>query len=148
VGYSAGANKALKMSRELGEQGIAVDKLVLLEASDGGRVPGNVRECVNIYYPQPWGRLVPYFGGGRVIADTAATHVVNYNVRDFNDGRYDGEEFGALTANPFIQDKMVDEVMVAFEEQGDDMEASLEDGVEMMTFPVEFQQDVPPPAEE
>jgi hypothetical protein len=149
VGYSKGADKALEMSRELGERGIAVDKLVLLEAADGGRVPCNVRECVNIYYPQPWGKVIPYFGGGRVLAENAATHVVNYNVRDFNDGRYDGEECTALTANPFIQDKMVEEVMVAFEENGDEMEFPLEDaGDETMTYPVSFPQDVPPPAEE
>lgn len=149
VGYSTGADKALEMSRQLGQRGIPVDKLVLLEASDGGRVPGNVRECVNIYYPQPWSRVVPYFGGGRVIADNADTRLVNYNLRDFNDGRYDGDNFVPLTANPFIQDKMVDEVMVAFEPQADEMDLPYEDeSGRTTTITSSLPQQVPPPAED
>lgn len=115
VGYSSGADKALSVSRQLAQRGIPVDKLVLLEAPPGGRVSGNVRECVNIYKPQPWSKVFPYFSGSQVMAESSATQLVNYNVREFNDGRYDGDDHFTLTANPFIQDMMIDEVMTAFE---------------------------------
>jgi len=126
VGYGNGADKALAVSRQLGQRGIAVDKLVLLDPSGGGRVSGNVRECVNIYNPQPWGGVMPYFTGARVLAENAATHLVNYNVQDFNDGRYDGDDYFMLAANPFIQDKMIDEVMVALDDEPSEEESPYE----------------------
>jgi hypothetical protein len=115
VGYSAGANAAISLSRRLGERGIDVDKLVLLEATTGERVPGNVVACFNIYKSQPWYDIVPAFGGIPVEKESAATTLVNYNVRDYNDGRFDWENHLTLAANPFIQDLLVDEVLVAFE---------------------------------
>jgi hypothetical protein len=136
VGYSNGADKAMEMSRQLGQHGILVDKLVLLEPSDGGRVPANVRDCINIYKPQPWGEVFPYLSGARVIVDNAKTHLVNYNLREFNDGRYDGDYYLTYTTNPFIQDMytttpfiqdmMIDDVMVAFEPRLDEMEMPYE----------------------
>ena len=89
VGYSAGANAAISLSRELGERGIDVDKLVLLEATTSENVPGNVVACFNIYKTQPWYDVVPVFGGIPVSRESVATTVVNYNVRDYNDGRFD-----------------------------------------------------------
>ncbi|HEY2252606.1 MAG TPA: hypothetical protein VGH74_16145 [Planctomycetaceae bacterium] len=115
VGYSSGANAAISLSRRLGEKGIDVDKLVLLEATTGERVPGNVVACFNIYKTQPWYDIVPAFGGIPVSKESAATTLVNYNVRDYNDGRFDWENHLTLAANPFIQDLLLDEVLVAFE---------------------------------
>ena len=115
VGYSAGANAAISLSRRLGERGIDVDKLVLLEATTSERVPGNVRVCFNIYKAQPWYDLYPAFGGIPVSRESVATTLENYNVRDFNDGRFDWENHLTLAANPDIQDLMLDEVLLAFE---------------------------------
>ncbi len=115
VGYSAGANAAISLSRQLGERGIEVDKLVLLEATSSEKVPGNVVACFNIYKTQPWYDFIPAFGGFPVARESAATTLVNYNVRDYNDGRYDWENHLTLAANPHIQDLILDEVLVAFE---------------------------------
>ena len=121
VGYSAGADKALRVARRLGQCGIAVDKLVLLEASINGRVPGNVTECVNIYKSQPWNEYFPYFRGCSVVAESADTRLVNYNVRDYNDGRYDWDNHLTLTFNPYVRDLLFDEVMAGVEgESGPD----------------------------
>src|SRR5262245_3694499 len=122
VGYGTGANRALSVARQLGARGIPVDKLVLLEPSEGGRVPPNVQECVNIYKPQPWSEIIPYFSGAHILAESGATRLVNYNVREFNDGRYDGDNHFTLTANPFIRNLIIDEVMVAFEHREDEVE--------------------------
>ncbi len=115
VGYSAGADKALLVSRRLGQRGIVVDKLVLVEAHEGGHVPANVRECLNIYKPQPWSNWCSLFTGCTVEAENPATQLVNYNIREFDDGRYDGDNHFTLPANPYLQDLMVDEVLAAFE---------------------------------
>jgi len=115
VGYSSGANAAISMSRMLGEKGIEVNKLVLLEATTGEKVPDNVVSCFNIYKSQPWYDVIPAFGGIPVQKESPATTLVNYNVRDYNDGRFDWENHLTLAANPFIQDMILDEVLVAFE---------------------------------
>jgi pimeloyl-ACP methyl ester carboxylesterase len=115
VGYSAGANAAISLSRRLGERGINVDKLVLLEPTTGEKVPGNVVTCFNIYKSQPWYDVVPAFGGIPVSKENPATTLVNYNLRDYNDGRFDWENHLTLAANPHIQDLILDEVLVAFE---------------------------------
>ncbi len=113
VGYSKGAGAALQFSRLMDQRHIDVDKLVLLEVGEESRVPANVRECINIYKPEPWNRFIPYFTGYPVIADSAESVVRNYNVRDYNDGRYEWDSHVTLTANPYIQDLMIDEVLLA-----------------------------------
>lgn len=115
VGYSCGADKALVVSRRLGQRGIVVDKLVLVEAHEGGRVPGNVRECLNIFKPQPWCEWCSFFSGCTVLAENPATQLVNYDIREYNDGRYDGDNHFTLTANPYLQDLMLDEILAPFE---------------------------------
>jgi hypothetical protein len=115
VGYSTGADKALLVSRRLGECGITVDKLVLLEASAHGCVPGNVTECVNIYKSQAGTEFFPFFRGCTVVAESADTRLVNYNVRDYNDGRYDWDNHFTLTFNPYVREMMFDEVMAGVE---------------------------------
>lgn len=124
VGYSCGADKALVVSRRLGQRGIVVDKLVLVEAHEGGRVPGNVRECLNIFKPQPWCEWCSWYSGCPVLAENPATQLVNYDIREYNDGRYDGDNHFTLTANPYLQDLMLDEILAPFEPE-------VEDGVEM-----------------
>lgn len=115
VGYGAGANAAISLSRSLGERGIDVEKLVLLETTSDEKVPSNVHVCFNIYKSQPWYDVLPAFGGFPVSKESGTTTLVNYNVRDYNDGRFDWENHLTLAANPFIQDLMLDEVLVAFE---------------------------------
>jgi hypothetical protein len=115
VGYSAGADKALLVSRRLGERGIEVDKLILIEPSRKGCVSANVRECINIYKPQLWTEYVPFFRGCQVTAENPSTLLLNYDVRDYNDGRYDWDNHFTLTMNPYVRDLMIDEVLSAID---------------------------------
>jgi pimeloyl-ACP methyl ester carboxylesterase len=116
VGYSSGAGAAMLLSRKLGERGIDVDKLVLVEAADTMRVPGNVHECFNVYKSQPWSGVKPVFRGDPLAIESQATTLVNYNLREYNDGRYDWDSHLTLTANPYVQDLIIDQVLTAFEE--------------------------------
>jgi pimeloyl-ACP methyl ester carboxylesterase len=113
VGYSAGANAALSLSDRLGARGIEVDKLVLVEATESRRVPQNVHSCLNIYKSQPWGEYVPFLVGRPLEAAGAPTDLVNYDVREYNDGRFDWENHLTLAANPHVQDLIIDEVVEA-----------------------------------
>lgn len=156
VGYSAGANAAISLSERLGERGIEVDKLVLVEAGDTKRIPQNVHACFNIYKSQPWGDYVPVFAGQPVRPASPATEVVNYDVREFNDGRFDWDNHLTLAANPHVQDLMIDEVLVAFEagetgempvgEEGPAEEAPAEDG-DGGAGRASISQSIPPPAQ-
>ena len=144
VGYCAGADKAILLSRGLRERGITVDKLVLLETSNECSVPGNVNQCVNIYKPQPWDDIMPLFSGRPVSAESPETVVSNYNVRDHNDGRYDWDNYFTLTTNPYIQEMMVDEVVTALDETPEQEEITSQGGRDSpATAEV-----VPPPADD
>jgi hypothetical protein len=57
VGHSRGARHAVDTARQLEKAGIAVDLLVCLDASLLPKVPGNVRQALNVYMSQP--RLYP-----------------------------------------------------------------------------------------
>jgi hypothetical protein len=113
VGYSAGANAALSLSDRLGARGIEVDTLVLVEATESRRVPMNVHSCLNIYKSQPWGEYVPILAGQPLEAAGPTTDLVNYDVREYNDGRFDWENHLTLAANPHVQDLIIDEVVEA-----------------------------------
>jgi pimeloyl-ACP methyl ester carboxylesterase len=116
VGYSSGAGAAMLLSRRLGERGIDVDKLVLLEAADSMRVPGNVHQCFNVYKSQPWSEVKPIFRGDPLAVESPATMLVNYDLREYNDGRFDWDGHLTLTANPYVQDLVIDEILTAFDE--------------------------------
>jgi hypothetical protein len=116
VGYSAGANAAVSLSERLGTRGIDVDKLVLVEASDSKRVPQNVHACLNIYKSEPWGEQLRVLAGHPLEAQSSATELFNYDIREYNDGRFDWENHLTLVANPHVQDLMIEEVLATFEE--------------------------------
>jgi hypothetical protein len=142
VGYSSGADKAIVLSRSLQERGITVNKLVLLEATSETSIPGNVSECVNIYKPQPWDGVIPVFRGCPVTAESPATIVSNYNVREYNDGRYDWDNHFTLTTNPYVQDLIIDEVVAGLEgaPKQDEVASGNDQGA------IKTAEEVPPPA--
>ena len=144
VGYSSGADKAIVLSRSLRERGITVDKLVLLEATSECSIPRNVSECVNIYKPQPWDGILPVFRGCPVSPESPATTVSNYNVREYNDGRYDWDNHLTLTTNPYVQDLIIDEVVAGLEAAP--KQAGVASGNDQNAG--QMAQEVPPPADD
>jgi hypothetical protein len=144
AGYSNGADRAIDVACLLNERGITVDKLVLLESSGAKSIPCNVRECFNIYKYQVWGEIIPIFRGMPVRPEGPATTVVNYNLRDYNDGRFDWYNHLTVSANPYVQELMVDEVMTAIDPGPSSDDQSAGDGTsERVTYPSHG--DPPPP---
>jgi pimeloyl-ACP methyl ester carboxylesterase len=71
IGHSYGADDAIRIARELGEAGIAVDLLITLDPVTPPRVPGNVRICRNLYESNGVMDTMPVLRG---VAIEAAPH--------------------------------------------------------------------------
>lgn len=113
VGYSLGANHALRLSRRLQEEGIAVDALVLLETTYEDTVPSNVQCCFNAYKPRFLDEI-PFMRGIPLQADSPYTQVTNYDLRAHDDGRYRGENHLTLCADEDVQCLLADVVAGSF----------------------------------
>lgn len=85
-GHSLGADKSLKLARVLQEAGIAVDYVVLLDATNPPSVPSNVKRCHNIYLSHPATDWIPAFRGIAVQAESPETQLINFDVRDAHAG--------------------------------------------------------------
>jgi hypothetical protein len=81
IGYSSGADYACRMSRLLGERGVPVSTLVLIESTLGTTVPNNVDYCVNIYESRPATDWIPAFRGVPVQATNSQTNLLNLDSR-------------------------------------------------------------------
>lgn len=130
VGYSIGANEAIRACRRLDERGITVDKLVLLETNFHDEIPGNVRSCFNVYKSQPLTNWIPIFRGVPVTAVSSETELVNYDLRCQDADLCLWDNHLTLCANRYIQELMVAQVRDVM--AGDSADACAECG-----FPAE-----------
>jgi len=103
VGYSRGANDALRLTRRLQKHGVTVDTLILMEMASQDSVPANVSACLNVYKSSPAEEWVPAFRGLPVTVESANTHLVNYNIR-FHDEAVEQAAISQLTVcqNPAV----------------------------------------------
>jgi len=79
VGYSLGANEAIKIARRLDRQGIPVDSLVLIDCPYHDTIPPNVLRCLNIYRSRPLTDWIPAFRGLPLAAESSATDLENFD---------------------------------------------------------------------
>jgi hypothetical protein len=115
IGYSRGANDAIRLTRRLQKHDIGVDTLILMETATQASVPANVASCLNIYKSSPlsddW---VPAFRGLPVTVESAQTHLVNYNLR-FHDDAVGTSEINQFTIcqNPAVREMITERVAIA-----------------------------------
>jgi len=82
VGHSFGADDTLRVSRELGEAGIAVDLVVTLDPVTPPEVPANVRRCYNLYQSNgAWDKLPAFRGVPLQRAGGSLAALENVDVR-------------------------------------------------------------------
>lgn len=82
VGHSFGADDTLRVSRELGDAGIAVDLVVTLDPVTPPEVPPNVRRCYNLYQSHgAWDKLPAFRGIPLKLADGSRGDLENVDVR-------------------------------------------------------------------
>ncbi len=86
VGYSRGANDALRLARRLQQSDIPVTKLILLETAANDSVPANVESCLNVYQSSASDDWIPSFRGLPVTVESANTQLTNYNLRFHDEG--------------------------------------------------------------
>jgi pimeloyl-ACP methyl ester carboxylesterase len=86
VGYSRGANDALRLARRLQDSDVAVTKLVLLEMAANDSVPANVESCLNVYQSSATDDWLPAFRGLPITVESAGTQLANYNLRFHDEG--------------------------------------------------------------
>ena len=86
VGYSRGANDALRLARRLQKSDVTVTKLVLLETAANDSVPSNVESCLNVYQSSGSDDWLPAFRGLPVTVESAGTQLINYNLRFHDEG--------------------------------------------------------------
>ncbi len=103
IGYSRGANDAIRLTRRLQKHDVAVDTLVLMEMAAQDSVPANVVSCLNVYKSSPADEWVPALRGLPATVESAQTHLVNYNVR-FHD---EAVEQAAINQFPVCQNPAV-----------------------------------------
>jgi len=116
IGYSRGANDALRLTRRLQKENIAVDTLVLMEMAVQDSVPANVVSCLNVYKSSPADDWIPAFRGLPVTVESAQTNLVNYNVR-FHDDAAAQSAINQFTVgqNPAVQAMVVERVRMALQ---------------------------------
>ena len=109
-GHSLGADKSLKLSAKLEEAGIAVDYVLLLDATNPREVPANVKRCHNIYLSHPATDWIPAFRGIPVKAINPQTELINFNVRSADTGPLSNIDFNHfdIESDPDIQALMVE----------------------------------------
>ena len=114
IGYSRGANDAIRLTRRLQKDGIGVDQLILMETAAQATVPANVASTQNIYKSSPlsddW---IPAFRGLPVTVESAQTQLVNYNVRFHDDGAERDINQAAVCQNPAVREMVAERVAVA-----------------------------------
>lgn len=80
VGYSLGANDAIKLCRMLDDAGIPVASLVLIECPYHDTIPPNVARCLNIYESRPKTDWIPMFRGLPLRPECCETDFENFDV--------------------------------------------------------------------
>ncbi|MBI3865714.1 MAG: hypothetical protein HY290_27895 [Planctomycetia bacterium] len=86
IGYSRGANDAVRLTRRLQESGVKVNKLVLMETAVNQSIPANVESCLNIYQTSDMTEWLPAFRGLPVTVESPDTQLTNYNLRFHDEG--------------------------------------------------------------
>ena len=82
VGHSIGADDQVRVAKQLNQEKIPVDLLILIDPTVPPVIPPNVNHCVNIFKSHPGLDAVPAFRGIKVrAADPGRTLVENINLR-------------------------------------------------------------------
>jgi hypothetical protein len=115
VGHSYGCDDQVRVSRQLNQQNIPVDLLLLVDPTTPGSIPPNVRRCVDIYKSHPGTDALPFFRGIKVKAvDPSRTSITNIDLRltdvGFATGMIDHFNIAKI---PGVQDMVLAEIKKA-----------------------------------
>lgn len=117
-GHSYGADDAIRLARALGEYGVQVDALVLVDPTFPPKIPPNVEVTVNIYRSKPSTDWMPWLRGVAVKGADPSTRIINRDLRDSPENAELLEEIDHFTIeqHPAIQQMVIDEILAIFNE--------------------------------
>lgn len=112
VGHSYGADDAVRLARSLGDDGIKVDMLALIDPTTPPKIPANVAHCFNLYKSNSLTDWIPVLRGIPVEAESPDTELVNFDIRDHNaDGRYDWNNHFNIEEDKDVQQTIIEQVL-------------------------------------
>lgn len=117
-GHSYGADDAIRLARALGEYGVKVDALVLVDPTFPPKISPNVEITINIYRSKPSTDWMPWLRGVAVEAKDPSTRIINRDLRDSPDNAELLEEIDHFTIeqHPVIQQMVIDEILAIFDQ--------------------------------
>lgn len=109
-GHSYGGDDAIYLAQALGERGIEVDLMLLIDATNPPPLPSNVKRCVHWYIPTPLASFA--FGNPVVAAEGNDTTVIeNYVFLEENLGPgARGFDHFTLDSSPLLHELVIAEV--------------------------------------
>lgn len=115
VGFSFGADEAIRVARKLGGAGVPVELLVTLDPVTPPPIPANVKACENFYQSNgawdalPWLRGVPVKAGDS--ADEQSNRLTNTNIRQNPGLAEDRYGHDTIAANPKLHRAIIESVL-------------------------------------
>lgn len=106
IGHSLGAYLAPSLARQLGDAGIPVDLMVMLDCLHDATIPPNVRRCVNLYQAAKHG----FVAALPVKAESSATVLCNIEVNKYQEhlGKRPPEILAQLQFRHFNANESID----------------------------------------
>jgi hypothetical protein len=124
IGYSLGANEAIKMCQRLDNAGVTVASLILIDCPYRDSIPPNVLRCLNVYRSRPATDWIPMFRGLPICAESCETDLQNVDTRfeDIGCAPWTISHF-TICADHAVHAVVAQEVKIATEEwYADDVE--------------------------
>ena len=98
IGFSYGADDVILIARRLNDRHLPVDLLITIDPVTPGRIPTNVKRCVNFFEPNGFWDLFPWLRGVPVNGDPGQTPQ-NINIRLRADLDEPGTSHGTIAGN-------------------------------------------------
>jgi hypothetical protein len=125
MGYAVGGGGTRKVAKDLAENGVRVDAVILIDPSFFEPVPRNVRYCFVAYKPEVWNYWNPIQLGHPVRVESTETVVNRVNLEETAPpGVLEGECHLTITTNEWIQEILVHQAAAVFGLDGDERQGS------------------------
>ncbi len=112
IGFSYGADDAIRIARRLAKVGQPVDLLITIDPVTPTRVPANVKRCINYYQSNGIADVLPWLRGVPLKAETGKTSLTNFDLRKTRvDLLEPGTSHATISSNEKLHVEIVNETI-------------------------------------
>ena len=112
VGFSYGADDALRIAQQLKTKGIGIDLAITIDPVTPPPVPASVKQCVNFYQPNGIWDIFPWLRGIPLTAESAVTSLQNQNLRtERKDLLETNTSHATIAANPKLHREIIGRIL-------------------------------------